>query len=187
MICPKCKKENIGDRGFCALCGPVVNTGNQSDSPFMDVSLLPPTLELLKEVRTLANGRFLLVGKISEGGMGKIYLAQDNKMKCMVVIKQMIPNADNKDEINYLAKRFKEEARLLFRLKHASIPRVVDYFIENNSFYMIMEFIEGQNLHQYVSHKQDGKLSVDEAVDLMGKVCSILNFLQKNRKKKRFP
>ncbi len=181
MICPKCGYKNRNNAGFCASCGMEMNAGDKSDFPHVDESLLPPTVMLLKDARTLAKGRFLIIGKISEGGMGKIYLAQDKKMKCMVVIKQMIPFAENEDDINYLAKRFKEEARLLFRLKHASIPRVVDYFIENNNFYMIMEFIEGQNLLQYVAHKPDGRLSVDEAVDLMEKVCDILKFLHKQK------
>lgn len=181
MVCPKCGNQNRYNAGFCASCGMEMNAGDKSEIPLVDQSLLPPTVMLLKDKKTLAKGRFLLIGKISEGGMGKIYLAQDKKMKCMVVIKKMIPIAENEDDLNYLSKRFKEEARLLFRLKHTSIPRVVDYFIENNSFYMIMEFIEGQNLLQYVSHKQDGRLSVDEAVDLMEKVCDILKYLHKQK------
>lgn len=181
MICPKCGYKNRNNAGFCASCGMEMNAGDKSDFPHVDEALLPPTVMLLKDKKSLAKGRFIIIGKISEGGMGKIFLAQDLKMKCMVVIKQMIPIAENEKDLEYLSKRFKEEARLLFRLKHSSIPRVVDYFIENNNFYMIMEFIEGQNLLQYVSHKPDSRLSVDEAVDLMEKVCDILKYLHKQK------
>ena len=179
MNCPKCGLENRKDARFCGSCGFDLSAidGKGKDS----LKDLPPTVKLLKKRSTLAGGRYLLIAKISEGGMGRIYLAQDRKMQCIVVIKKMIPAAETDDEINYLAKRFKEEARLLFRLKHNSLPRVIDYFIENERFYMIMEYIDGQNFSQYIAKKPGHMLSVEEAVDLLEKVCKIIKFLHKQK------
>ncbi len=139
------------------------------------------TLQLPEEPslreRTLQIGRYLLKGELGAGGMGKIYLAKDIRMDSEVVVKEMLPIAATKEEKEYFEKRFQEEAKLLFTLKHSGLPRVTDYFEESDNLYIVMEYIEGKNLEMIVRERQDHRITVEEFKIWMTKTIEILKYL----------
>ena len=127
--------------------------------------------------KTLQNGRYLLKGELGAGGMGKIYLATDIRMDSEVVIKEMLPVAATKEEKEYFEKRFQEEAKLLFTLKHFGLPRVTDYFEESDNLYIAMEYIEGKNLEMVVRERNDRRITTEEFKAWMSKTIEILKYL----------
>ena len=74
-----------------------------------------------------------------------------------------------------LKKKFTEEARALFKMKHPGIVQVIDIFEENGTAYYAMEFIEGKSLNEAV--KQRGKLPEAEAVGYVLQVAEALKYV----------
>jgi hypothetical protein len=91
---------------------------------------------------TVLQGRFLIEDKIGVGGMGAVYRAVDQKFGSRVAIKETFYGDTN------LAEAFEREARLLNGLHHAILPHVSDYFSENGGHFLVMEFIEGEDMSE---------------------------------------
>lgn len=79
--------------------------------------------------------------------------------------------------INYLHK-FRKEAENLAKLSHKNIVNILEIFEENNTCYYVMEFIEGENLDDYITRK--GKLPEDEATDIIREIGSALIYMHSN-------
>lgn len=78
--------------------------------------------------------------QIGRGGMGAVYIATDNKFGSRVAIKE------RSYEDAELARAFEREARLLNSLHHPILPHVSDYFSEGGRYFLVMEYIEGEDL-----------------------------------------
>ena len=92
------------------------------------------------EIGTVLQERFLIEEQIGVGGMGAVYRATDQKFGTDVAIKETLYG--DKD----LAEAFEREARLLNGLHHPLFPHVSDHFTEGEGHFLVMEFIEGEDL-----------------------------------------
>jgi serine/threonine protein kinase len=90
---------------------------------------------------TLLQNRYLIVHLIGKGGMGDVYLAIDQRLGSAVALKRTFFSGDE-----MLANAFEREARTLARLRHNVLPKVSDHFLENDTQYLIMEHIAGDDL-----------------------------------------
>ncbi len=109
--------------------------------------------------------------------MSRVYLARDQKMDCHVVIKEMQVLEATPEELDYFQKRFHTEAKLLFRLSCRGIPKVTDFFSEEGANYLVMEYIEGEDLFAFLEKRPDRRISVGEFVDWMWQLLETLSFL----------
>lgn len=109
--------------------------------------------------------------------MGRVILAEDTMMNFPVVVKEMLPNFSDEKDREYKEKRFKEEARILFRLKHPCLPRVTEFFTEDGSMFLAMEYVEGENLQKLLKSRPGMRIEVDEALNWMGSVLDVLKYL----------
>src|SRR5688572_26004344 len=89
---------------------------------------------------TILQDRFLVEEQIGIGGMGAVYRAVDQKFSTNVAIKETFY-----DDVA-LTEAFEREARLLNGLHHPMFPHVSDHFIEGSGHFLIMEYIEGEDL-----------------------------------------
>jgi serine/threonine protein kinase len=80
---------------------------------------------------------------IGEGGMGNVYLAEHTSIGRTVAIKALRSELASNEEIR---KRFKNEASVMARLQHPSIVSLFDYVEQDGGLYLIMEYVEGQEL-----------------------------------------
>ncbi len=112
-------------------------------------------------------GKYKLLGAIGKGGMSHVYLAEHVLMQRRVAIK-VLPRQRVKDK-SYL-KRFQLEARAAARLDDPNIVRVYDIDNEGDTHYIVMEYVEGKDLHQLVS--ASGALSFNKAVDYIAQVAN---------------
>jgi serine/threonine protein kinase len=112
-------------------------------------------------------GKYKLLGQIGKGGMSSVYLAEHEMMKRRVAIKVLPQN--RVEDASYL-ERFRLEARAVARLDDPHIVRAYDIDNEGNIHYIVMEYVEGQDLHQSVS--QNGPLPYDAAADYIAQVAS---------------
>jgi len=105
----------------------------------------------LLAANTLLQNRYLIVHLIGKGGMGDVYLAIDQRLGSAVALKRTFFSGDE-----ILADAFEREARTLARLRHNVLPKVSDHFTEEDTQYLIMEHIAGDDLAKRleVSEKQ---------------------------------
>ncbi len=112
-------------------------------------------------------GKYKLLGQIGKGGMSHVYLAEHVLMERRVAIK-VLPRQRVKDK-SYLS-RFQLEARAAARLDDPNIVRVFDIDNEGDTHYIVMEYVEGRDLHQTIS--QDGPLPYNTAVRYITQVST---------------
>lgn len=122
-------------------------------------------------------GKYLLLERLAAGGMAEVYLAKSigaNGINKFVAIKRILPQySDNAEFIDM----FKEEAKIAVNLNHSNIVSIYDFGIEKHQFFLVMEFVEGQNLRQILNHmKKEGKeLSLDQIIYLVKEVAAGLD------------
>jgi serine/threonine protein kinase len=90
---------------------------------------------------SMIQNRYLVVQMIGKGGMGEVYLAVDQRLGSAVALKRTFFH-DN----NALGSAFEREARILARLRHPVLPKVIDHFSENGDQFLVMEHISGDDL-----------------------------------------
>lgn len=112
---------------------------------------------------------YRILAQIGEGGMGVVYVAEDNRLGRRVAVK--IPHA-GKDEDHYRA-RFLREARAVSHLNHRSIAAVYDYGeTEDKRPFIVMELVTGQTLGDILTGTG---LSLQRAVEIIGEVAEALS------------
>jgi hypothetical protein len=90
----------------------------------------------------------------------------------------MLPYYSTPDEKAEAEAKFEREARLLANLRHPSIPQVYDYFIEQNRYYLVMEFVDGDNLEEKLD-KSGGRLPEADVIEYAGQVASVLAYISR--------
>lgn len=112
-------------------------------------------------VGTIIDDRYEVISKIAEGGMGAVYLARNKRLDVDAALKILHANlARNK---KFLV-RFENEAKTVVRLRHANIVQVFDIGPIQDTYYIAMELIEGEDLVDFIGRK--GRLPLEEAVPI---------------------
>jgi serine/threonine-protein kinase len=107
---------------------------------------------------------------LGQGGMGKVYLGSDNKGN-LVAIKEMLAEFVTDSD---LRARFHQEITISSQMEHPSIVKMYASFEENGNLYLVMEYIEGETIEQYV--RQRGPVEEAEAIRLMCEILSALGY-----------
>jgi serine/threonine-protein kinase len=108
---------------------------------------------------------------IGKGGMAEVYRADHPTEHRTVAIKVLLANLAEDEQFQ---KRFKREAQTLAGLEHPNIVRIFDYGVENNLYYMVMEYLDGANLSAHL--KQRGQFSVQDALPILKDVADALDY-----------
>lgn len=140
---------------------------------------------------TILNGKFYVGEALGEGGFGITYIGRDTKLDMKIAIKEFYPNGyvnrsntispyvndsvteGRRDFFEKGRERFLEEARIL--AKFVGEPGVVDvrdFFEENNTAYIIMEYLDGMDLKTYL--KSNGTLTPEHTIQLLMPVMDSL-------------
>lgn len=119
---------------------------------------------------TILENRYHLQRLLARGGMGAIYQAFDVKLEVSVAIKE------NFFHTPHSIQQFKQEALILARLHHTNLPRVTDHFNIEDQQYLVMDFVEGQDLWEIVTAQRQ-PLTEAQAVDYILQVCDAVKYL----------
>jgi serine/threonine-protein kinase len=103
-------------------------------------------------------GKYRILDVLGSGGFGTVYLAEDSMIQKRVAVK--VPHEQTRELEKLLA-----EARLLARLDHSNIVRVYTADIVNETFFIVMEYVEGETLMDRL--KNGKKLPVEDAIDML--------------------
>ena len=119
-------------------------------------------------------GKYLLLEKIASGGMAEVYLAKSTGaggIAKFIAVKRILPQySDNAEFIDM----FKEEAKIAVNLNHSNVVSIFDFGVEKSQFFLVMEYVEGQNLRQITNHlkKENKYFSIDQIVYIIKEVAA---------------
>lgn len=119
---------------------------------------------------TILQGRYRIVRKLGQGGMGAVYEAVDQRLDTTVALKETLFTDER------LRKQFEREARLLARLHHPALPRVSDHFSEGDGQFLVMQFIQGDDLAEKMTLKR-GPFPVDQVLTWADQLLDALDYL----------
>jgi eukaryotic-like serine/threonine-protein kinase len=119
---------------------------------------------------THLNNRYRIISILGQGGMGAVYHAEDDNLGVLVAVKENLYLSEE------YTRQFKHEANILASLRHPNLPRVGDYFaIEGQGQYLIMDYIEGEDLRQRI--ERVATLEEREVVVVGAYICDALTYL----------
>ena len=121
-------------------------------------------------IGTVLGGRYTILEEVGKGGMAYVYKAQCNVLNRTVAVKVLRNDLEGGDEF---VTRFKAEAQAAACLAHPNIVSIYDVGEEGDMYYIVMEYIEGTTLKEYI--KQKGTLSSLESADIASQICGALS------------
>lgn len=117
----------------------------------------------------LVAGRYQLVAKVGEGGMGSVWRARHVELESEVALKLMSPSIAEQPEA---LKRFLREARAAARLTSLHVVQVFDYGVDGSTPFLVMELLHGENLRERIDRQ--GALSPQATLRVMRHACRAL-------------
>lgn len=122
------------------------------------------------------SGRYKVLEMIGGGGMSNVYLAHDMILDRDVAIKVLRYDFSNEDDLH---RRFQREALSATSLTHPNIVNIFDVGEDGDLHYLVMEFVEGKTLKQYIT--DSAPLPPSEAVDIMKQLTSAIAHAHQNQ------
>lgn len=172
MECPYCKAENRDGVRYCGSCGKLI--GTPATTPATPGS--SPSRSLVAGSR-LQGGRYVIKKVLGQGGMGAALLATDIRLDNKpVVIKELISDTVDPDRIQDDVRNFKREVALLAHLDHPLIPNVTDHFQEGTRYFMVQEYVEGENLEEQMEHLNQ-PLKERDVLVYASEILDVLDYL----------
>ena len=120
---------------------------------------------------TILQDRYRIVRELGRGGMGTVYEAIDQRVNCVVALKETLANSNPKSR-----SAFEREAALLANLRHACLPKVTDYFSDRDAFFLVMEFIPGHDFAELLDLRRR-PFSEAEVVYWADQLLDLLTYL----------
>lgn len=212
LFCDECGAANGMQAIVCFACNQPLNpsflapTIQAPITPVASMALAPistSTAEPLLPGTVLAR-RYRIEEEIGQGGFGIVYKARDINWNRRVAIKQINLHALNAKEIIEATDSYNREVKLLSTLVHPNLPRIYDHFTDPEHWYLVMDFIEGETLEEYLEAagtrqkkyffgllparkslptpaaqgtQQASRLPVREVLDIGIQLCKVLNYL----------
>jgi len=121
--------------------------------------------------------RYRAIKKIGKGGFGATFLGIDLNLpgNPFCVIKQLRPSSNDPEAFQMALDLFEREAKTLGKIDHPQIPRLLDYFEDNQKFYLIQTLVKGKNLQQEV--KQNGTLNETGTKRFLAEMLPVLRYI----------
>lgn len=175
MKCFKCFKEYESGT-ICPHCG-YENKDEKSE------------MRCLEKGSLLQNGKYLVGAVIGAGGFGVTYAAFDQRLQMRVAIKEYLPGefstrcvgnqtvsiygGEKEEQFHEGLKKFLDESRRLAKFQRVpGIVQIFDVFEENETAYIVMEYLEGETLGERL--KRESKIDYHEAIEIMTPILQAL-------------
>ena len=127
---------------------------------------------------TTLKERYELLEQLGSGGFGTIYTAKDTStaINGVYVVKHFSPHYGNQAQLDTAMRLFRQEADSLKELgNHPQIPRIIDFFNEDEQFFLVQELIEGKNLEQELANLNH--FNQNQLVKLLTDVLKVLIYI----------
>ncbi len=188
LFCNECGAANSNSETDCYVCGeqlPVALPFSSSTRVLTTVQPVNTALALPAStaLAPLAPGfrlvkRYKIIEQVGEGGFGMVYKARDRK-KCnkLVAVKQINLHQLTMREMIDATDSYNREVSLLSKIRHPNLPRMYTHFADSTHWYIVMDFIKGETLEDYVKNAPGGRLSVKEALTIGMRLSTVLQYL----------
>ena len=200
MKCPYCGTDNPPGEEFCVNCGGALNTVPPAGTSIPanpgapNVAILSSTGNTIPGgvtagggpsggYRTLApnsqlqNGRYVVEKVLGQGGMGAAMLVKDTRVSNkLVVIKELISDSTDPQQRQTDVNNFKREVDTLVQIDHPLVPTVTDSFQERSRYFMVQEYVAGENLEDHMERIKR-PMPEREALTYASQVLDILDYL----------
>ncbi len=124
-------------------------------------------------------GRYSVVRQVGQGGMGSVYLAEDPFIERQVAIKTALAPESCSQDMSVVESQFFNEARAAGKLLHPNIVTLYDAYMEDCTCYLIMEYVDGVNLSNYLETNK--KADVKTAIDIVFQCAKALDHAHGHR------
>ncbi len=128
---------------------------------------------------TVINNRYEVLHFVAEGGQKRVYQVKDLELQINkdIVLKEMKKSTCSDMEIASM-QLFEQESIILMQLSHSSLPKIYDFFIDQGTFYIIQEFIDGDELDRYLAK---GFLPELQALEFSLQLAEFLDYLHSRK------
>lgn len=126
-------------------------------------------------IGNLLGNRYEIISQLGGGGMALVYKGRDTLLNRQVTVKMLRPEYTGDEEF---VARFRKEAQAVAKLSHPNIVSVYDVGQEDDTHYIVMEYVEGRNLKQII--REQGKLPVHQAAEIARQICEGLQDAHEN-------
>ncbi len=159
--CPKCQTENSSDSKYCKECA----TSLPASDDFEVTETLEAPKEELSRGTTFFN-RYDIIEELGRGGMGRVYRAEDTRLRQEVALKLIRPEiAAHKKTIE----RFRNELKAARMIVHKNVCRMFDLGESEGAYFITMEYIRGEDLKSMI--RMSGQLGIGTAIGIAKQIC----------------
>jgi len=143
--CPRCHQPRKAGSKFCNGCGLRYDSNVSAQLANQQAAGIPVRSTSSLKVGDLLNAKYKITREIGEGGMGAVFMAEDQLLKRPVVIKALLSENDP----SMIAQSIKER-EFLAAIKHANIVSIYDFIATGQQGYIVMEYVHGKTLDQII-------------------------------------
>ncbi len=146
---------------------------SQSESPYESGNSLGRPLFVLQD-------RYEVVNHLGQGGMGTVYVARDRRLgRRQCVVKKLRDDFFREEDKEKAMAFFEREADVLSKLQHSNIVHIHDSFKEDGDCYLVMEYVEGENLHQMLGRRGE-PFPEEQVLQWASQIAEVLDYLHTN-------
>lgn len=122
---------------------------------------------------TLIDGKYKILNKVGQGGMSVVYLAMNEKANKQWAIKEV--RRDGVKDFEVVKQSLVAETDMLKKLSHPNLPDIVDIIENEDSFLIVMDYIEGNSLSKRI--EETGAQPEDYVIEWAKQLCNVLDYL----------
>lgn len=191
LFCENCGAALVETMACCPACGTAVSapgpsiqratsppagsaaTGSATVAPFSPCQL--PAGFLLAR-------RYCIVSQLGRGGFATVYKARDRAQRNrLVAIKQIHLETLNLQEMLDASDAYNREVNYLSQMRYKHLPQMYAHFMDEQHWYIVMEYIDGQTLEEYVQKNRRRALPVKQVLEIGLDLCATLQYLHMQR------
>lgn len=133
-----------------------------------------------RDQKLVLQRRYEVIDQLGQGGMGTVYLTRDLRLHGRTFVVKKLRDDFFRDEDKAKAMEFfMREIEVLSRLSHPNIVDIKDHFPEGDDYYIVMEYVEGKNLHEML-HERGEPFPEDQVMQWARQICQVLEYLHTN-------
>ena len=129
------------------------------------------------EIGSLVDGKYKILNVVGKGGMSVVYLAMNERANKQWAIKEV--RKDGVKDYDVVRQGLIAETDILKRLNHPHLPSIIDVIDRDDTFLIVMDYIEGKSLDHWL--KKDGAQPQEKVVEWAKQICDVLGYLHSRK------